>query len=160
MTDRKKIIGVIGASSATAEGLRLAEEVGRLLAESGSALVCGGLSGVMEAAAKGCTEAGGEVIGILPGPSAVAANAYVTLAVPTNMGHARNVIIAHTAQSLVAVEGEYGTLSEAAISLKLGKEVFALRPRHSLEGMTVVQTAEEAVRMAVDSAGTVDSRSV
>lgn len=149
MIKHKKIIGVIGASEATAEGLQLAEEVGRLIAEAGAVLVCGGLGGVMEAASRGCSTAGGEVIGILPGPLASAANAYVTLAVPTNMGHARNVIIAHTAQSLVAIEGEYGTLAEAAISLKLGKKVFALRPRHNLAGVTVMQTAVEAVRMAV-----------
>ena len=149
MAVRKKIIGVIGASQATTEGLMLAEEVGRLIAESGAVLVCGGLGGVMEAASRGCSSAGGDVLGITPGPNAAEANPYVTLAVPTNMGHARNIIIAHTAESLIAIEGEYGTLSEAAISLKLGKMVFALRPQHVLDGVMVVQTADEAVNKAV-----------
>jgi len=148
---RKKIIGVIGASQATTEGLILAEEVGRLIAESGAVLVCGGLGGVMEAASRGCSSAGGDVLGIIPGPNAAEANPYVSIAVPTNMGHARNIIIAHTAESLIAIEGEYGTLSEAAISLKLGKMVFALRPQYSLDGVIVVRTAEEAVNKAVES---------
>jgi len=145
---RKIVVGVIGASSASPEGLQLATEVGRLIAEKGGVLVCGGLGGVMEAAARGCASAGGEVLGILPGPQASDANAFVTLAVPTNMGHARNVIIAHTAQVLIAVEGEYGTLSEAAISLKLGKNVVALRPQYELAGVSIVATAAEAVDKA------------
>lgn len=146
---RRKIIGVIGASDATAEGTGLARQVGRGIADAGAVLVCGGLGGIMEAAARGCAEAGGDVIGILPGPSARDANDYVTLAVPSNMGHARNMIIAHTAESVVAIEGAYGTLSEAAIALKLGKKVFALRPQYQLEGVTVVQSATDAVRLAV-----------
>ena len=149
MGKRKKIIGVIGASQASAEGLQVAEEVGRLIAESGAVLVCGGLGGVMEAASRGCSMAGGEVIGVLPGPVPDDANRYVTLAVPTNMGHARNMIIAHTADVLIAVEGEYGTLSESAISLKLGKKVLALRPGFELEGITVVENPSEAVSKAL-----------
>lgn len=148
---RKRIIGVIGASQASPEGLILAGEVGRRIAEAGAVLVCGGLGGVMAAAARGCKAAGGEVLGILPGPDAAAANDDVTLAIPTNMGHARNIIIAHTAEVLVAIEGEYGTLSEAAIALKLGRKVFALRPRLPLEGLTVVETADEAVSHALDA---------
>ncbi len=151
MTERKKIIGVIGSSRATPEGLKLAEEVGRLIAEAGAVLVCGGLGGVMEAASKGCSAAGGEVIGILPGPAAEDANRHVTLAIPTNMGHARNVIIAHTAQAVIAIEGEYGTISETAISLKLGKKVFVLRPRHRIDGVTVAETASGAVEMALSA---------
>ncbi len=148
---RKRKIGVIGASRASAEGLQMAEEVGRLIAESGSVLVCGGLGGVMEAASRGCSNAGGEVIGILPGPIAGDANRYVTLAVPTNMGHARNIVIAHTSDVLVAIEGEYGTLSEAAISLKLGKKVFALHLQYQLQGLTAVETPAEAVNKALSA---------
>jgi uncharacterized protein (TIGR00725 family) len=145
----KKIIGVIGASRASYEGLCLAEEVGRLIAGAGATLVCGGLGGVMEAASRGCCEAGGEVLGILPGPVADDANPYVTLAIPTNMGHARNMIIAHTAEALVAIEGAYGTFSEAAIALKLDKQVFALRPKFAMEGLTVADSAAEAVEKAI-----------
>lgn len=152
MTDkRKQLIGVIGASRPSAAGLRLAESVGREIARRGAVLVCGGLGGVMEAAAKGAVGAGGEVIGILPGPDAAQANPFITLAVPTNMGHARNVIIAHTAGALIAIEGEYGTLSEAAIGLKLGKVVIVLPGGPELRGTCRAETPENAVTLALES---------
>ena len=147
----RKIIGVIGASQPSSNGLRLAEAVGRAIASRGAVLVCGGLGGVMQAAAKGAAEAGGEVLGILPGPDKRAANPYVTLAVPTNMGHARNVIIAHTADALIAVEGEYGTLSEVAIGLKLGKQVYVLPGGLQVAGTVPVDSAESAVALACES---------
>jgi len=147
----KQIIGVIGASRPTAAGEVMAEEVGRLLAERGAVLVCGGLGGVMESAARGCAAAGGEVLGILPGPDASQANPHVTLAIPTNMGHARNVIIAHTAQALIAVEGEYGTISEMAVALKLGKPVILLPGAPLLPGTRQAATPEDAVRQALGS---------
>lgn len=148
---RKPIIGVIGASRPSAEGLRMAEAVGREIAARGATLVCGGLGGVMEAAAKGAVEAGGDVIGILPGPDKLSANPYVTLPVPTNMGHARNVIIAHTADALIAVEGGYGTLSEAAVACKLCKPVFVLPGGLQLAGTTSVDSAGSAVALAFES---------
>ena len=148
---RKPIIGVIGASQPSVEGLRMAEAVGREIAVRGATMVCGGLGGVMEAAAKGAFEAGGEVIGLLPGPDKLSANPYITLPVPTNMGHARNVIIAHTADALIAVEGEYGTLSEAAIACKLCKPVFVLPGGLQLAGTVSVDSAESAVALAFES---------
>ena len=148
---RKPIVGVIGASQPSAEGLRLAEAVGREIAVAGATLVCGGLGGVMEAASKGAAEAGGDVLGILPGADKSSANPYVSLPVPTNMGHARNVIIAHTADVLIAVEGEYGTLSEAAIGLKLGKPVFVLPGGPELAGTVAVDSPETAVAFALES---------
>ncbi len=151
MSDRNIIIGVIGASRPSPAGLHMAEAVGREIALRGAVLVCGGLGGVMEAAAKGAAEAGGEVLGILPGPDRQSANPYVTLAVPTNMGHARNVIIAHTADVLIAIEGEYGTLSETAIGLKLGKPVFVLPGGPRVDGTVAVDTAESAVIRAFES---------
>ena len=99
------MIGVIGAAQPTPQGLALAESVGREIARRGAVLVCGGLGGVMEAAARGAFEAGGEVVGVLPGPESASANPFVTIAIPTNMGHARNVIIAQTAEDLIEVEG-------------------------------------------------------
>lgn len=144
--ERKPIIGVIGASEATETGYAAAREVGRLIAEAGSVLVCGGLGGVMEGASRGCAEAGGVVVGILPGPDAGQANPWVSIPVATNMGHARNIIIAHTAAALIAVEGEYGTLSEMAIGLKLGRPVIALRTRHPMDGAIVTASPDEAVR--------------
>jgi uncharacterized protein (TIGR00725 family) len=146
----KPIIGVIGASQPTADGLRVAEIVGREIAARGATLVCGGLGGVMSAAAKGCAEAGGEVLGLLPGADKSLANPYVTIAVPTNMGHARNVIIAHTADALIAIEGEYGTLSEAAVSLKLGKRVVVLPGGLNIEGVSVTDSPEMAVTLAFE----------
>lgn len=151
MSTYKPIIGVIGASRPSSDGLYMAEAVGRAIAVRGAVLVCGGLGGVMEAAAKGASEAGGTVLGILPGPDRLSANPYVTLAVPTNMGHARNVIIAHTADVLIAVEGEYGTLSETAIGLKLGKQVFALPGGLQIPGTVPVASAESAVALAFES---------
>ena len=148
---RKPIIGVIGASQPSPEGLRMAEIVGRELATRGAVLVCGGLGGVMEAASKGAVEAGGDVMGILPGPDKQEANSYVTLPVPTNMGHARNVIIAHTADALIAVEGEYGTVSETAISLKLGKPVFVLPGGPNMAGTVSVDSPLSAVALAFES---------
>ena len=147
----KPIIGVIGASQPSVEGLRMAEAVGREIAVRGATLVCGGLGGVMEAAAKGAVEAGGEVLGILPGPDKLSANPYVPLPIPTNMGHARNVIIAHTAEALIAVEGEYGTLSEAAIACKLCKPVFVLPGGLHIAGTVSVDSAESAVALAFES---------
>lgn len=152
MTNRRKpIIGVIGASQASRDGLQVAEAVGREIALRGATLVCGGLGGVMEAAAKGAVEAGGEVVGLLPGPDSLAANPYITIAVSTNMGHARNVIIAHTAEALIAIEGEHGTLSEAAIACKLGKPVFALPGGPQIAGVVAVESAGSAVALAFES---------
>lgn len=148
---RKPIIGVIGASEATPAGYAAAREVGRLIAEAGAVLVCGGLGGVMEAASRGCAEAGGVVVGILPGPEAGEANPYVGIPVVTNMGHARNVVIVHTAQCLIAVEGEYGTLSEMAVGLKLGRRVIVLENRFSLDGVVVASSPNEAVRLAMSA---------
>jgi uncharacterized protein (TIGR00725 family) len=140
-----RVVGVIGAGNATPAGERQAYEVGRLLAAEGIVLVTGGLLGVMQSASRGSFEAGGFVLGILPGGDARDANPYVTLSVPTNMGHARNVVIAHTAQALIAVEGELGTLSEIAISLKLNKPVMGLNSWENIPGVQEVQSPEEAV---------------
>jgi len=149
---RKPLIGVIGAGDATPAGRDCAFRVGQLLAEQGAVLVCGGLGGIMEAAARGCAEAGGEVIGILPGDSPATANPYVSLPIVTDMGHARNVIIAQTARALIAIEGSYGTLSEMAVGLKLQKPVIQLLAQTELPGTVLVQTPEEAVVLALMAA--------
>jgi hypothetical protein len=139
------MIGVIGAGAASPAGREIARQVGRLIAARKAVLVCGGLGGVMEAACQGALEAGGQTLGLLPGAGAEQANRYVTLAVPTNLGHARNVLIAHAARALIAVEGEYGTLSEMAIALKLGRPVAALRGWPDIPGVFYASSAEEAV---------------
>jgi len=150
---RKTIIGVIGAGRATASGEELAVRVGGLIAERGGVLVCGGLGGIMQAASRGCYDADGEVLGVLPGNSAATANPYVTIPIVTNMGHARNIIIAHTADALIAIEGEYGTLSEIAISLKLGKPVVQLDSWLQIDTGLRAETPEQAVEMVFNALG-------
>ena len=142
---QRPIIGVIGAANASAGGYRKAEQVGRLLAARGAVLICGGLGGVMEGACLGCSRQGGEAVGILPGPEANQANPFVTLALPTNLGHARNVIIAHSAQALIAIEGEYGTLSEIAVALKLGRPVVAIDSWPGIPGVVYLDSPEDAI---------------
>jgi len=149
MSGRAHIIGVIGAGRASSAGLAAAEEVGRLIAEAGAVLVCGGLGGVMEAACRGARSAGGTTLGLLPGDAAASANPYVSLAVPTGLGQARNVLVAQTAEVLIAVEGEYGTLSEMAIGRKIGRPVIALQSWPGLPGVDYVATPREAVELAL-----------
>ncbi len=145
MSQPPPIIGVIGAGQCESTIYQLAMEVGEEIAKRGAVLVCGGLGGVMEAAAKGASMAGGLTVGILPGPSCNSANPYIKVPVATDMGQARNVIIAHTADGLVAVAGGAGTLSEIGHSLKIGKPIVGLRTIPNLRGIHYVDTAQEAV---------------
>ncbi|AFY61792.1 TIGR00725 family protein [Synechococcus sp. PCC 6312] len=120
------LIAVVGAGVADAEVMAQAEVVGQLIASQGWVLICGGLGGVMVAACRGTKLAGGQTIGILPGPDPNAANPWVDIAIATGLGEARNTIIAQAAAGLIAVGGEFGTLSEIAFALKLGKPVIGL----------------------------------
>jgi uncharacterized protein (TIGR00725 family) len=119
-------IAVVGPGEATADQLAEAEVVGHDLATGGAVVVCGGLGGVMEAACRGAKAAGGTTLGILPGSDRAAANASVDLAVPTGLGEARNALVVRAADAVVAVAGEFGTLSEIALALKAGKPVIGL----------------------------------
>jgi len=116
-------IAVVGAGQATVEQEADAEAAGRTLAESGAVVVCGGLGGVMEAACRGARDAGGTTLGILPGADRAAANPWVSVAVATGLGEARNALVVRAADAVVAVGGEFGTLSEIALALKAGKPV-------------------------------------
>ena len=145
MSQSPTIIAVIGAGQCESSIYQLALEVGEEVAKRGAILVCGGLGGVMEAAAKGASMAGGLTVGILPGPSCNSANPYIKIPVATDMGQARNVIIAHTADGLVAVSGGAGTLSEICHSLKLGKPVVGLKTIPNLRGVHYVDSAQEAI---------------
>lgn len=147
MVDPSIIIGVIGASSSDPDIEDLAERVGELIAKRGAALVCGGLGGVMEAASRGARRNGGVTIGVLPGADRDECNRHITYPIVTDLGHARNVIIAHTAQALIAVAGEYGTLSEIAVALKLGKTVAVLGKWGDIEGTIKVSSPEQAVEV-------------
>jgi len=141
-------VAVIGGGRASPEIAALAREVGREVARRGGVLICGGLGGVMAAAAQGATAAGGVSLGILPDEDRRRANPYLTYSLATNLGHARNILIAHSADALIAVDGDYGTISEAAIALKLGKPVVALKVEWDLHGLQQAATPREAVALA------------
>lgn len=139
------IIAVIGGSECSQADYAVAETVGRLIAERGGIVICGGLSGVMEAACKGACEAGGLTIGILPGNHIEDANPYVKIPVATGMGIGRNIVIIRTAAAVIAVDGRYGTLSEIAYALQLNKPVFGLNSWNEVPGVAAVDTPGEAV---------------
>jgi hypothetical protein len=141
-------VAVVGGGDVGPEIQALAREVGRALAGKGAVLLCGGLGGVMAAAAQGAQEAGGVSLGILPDPDRGRANHYLTYALATNLGQARNLVIVHSADALIAVNGGYGTVSEAAIALKLGKPVVALQVSWDLPGLRRASTPQEAVNLA------------
>jgi uncharacterized protein (TIGR00725 family) len=140
----KRIIAVIGGRRASKAILREAEKVGRLIARSGAVLLTGGLGGVMEAASRGARKEGGLTIGVLPHDHKRNANRYVDVPVATGLGIGRNIIIARTADALVAVGGEYGTLSEIAFSLQLDKPVAGIGT-WQISGVIEASDAEDAV---------------
>ena len=145
MSQSPPIIAVIGAGQCESSIYQLAVEVGEEIAKRGAILVCGGLGGVMEAAAKGASSAGGITVGILPGPSCNSANPYIQIPIATDMGQARNVIIVNTADGLVAISGGAGTLSEIGHGLKVGKPIVGLKTIPNLRGVHYAATAQEAV---------------
>ncbi len=121
-----KQVSVIGASSPDQRTVALAYEVGKVVAELGAVLVCGGLGGVMESACRGAKERGGLTVGIIPQQDRTFANAYVDIVICTGMGYARNVMVAYSGDVVVALPGQYGTLSEIAFALSIGKTVLGL----------------------------------
>jgi uncharacterized protein (TIGR00725 family) len=151
-------ISVIGGARGEGDALRDAEAVGRRLAEAGAALVCGGRGGVMEAASRGASEAGGTVIGILPTTELADANPYVTHAVATGIGQARNVAVVASGEGVIAIGGEWGTLSEIAFARRLGRPVVAIRSwtldnRAGADlGIVEAESAAEAVEAALSAA--------
>jgi uncharacterized protein (TIGR00725 family) len=156
---RRRQVAVIGASGAEegSEAWTLAEAVGRGLAEAGVIVVCGGGGGVMEAASRAAAEAGGEVIGIVPGDSPADANEYCTHVVATGIGHARNLAVVSSGEAVIAIGGEWGTLSEIGFARVIGHEVVALRSweldgRERMRGgpgVVAAESAEQAVAAAL-----------
>jgi len=142
-------VGVIGGARPESKFRKIAFEVGQLIAQKGAILICGGLSGVMEAASRGAKQAGGFCVGILPGNSPKDANPYIDIALATGMGYSRNHLVVMNADVLIAIDGEYGTLSEIAYSCVHGKKVIGLGT-WNIEGVIPVETAEEAVDMALE----------
>jgi uncharacterized protein (TIGR00725 family) len=163
VSGRATSVSVIGSSACeeASESWRLAEEVGRLLAEAGATVVCGGGAGVMEAVARGASAAGGVAIGILPGAEPEEANAYCAHVVATGIGQARNLAVVASGEATIAVGGEWGTLAEIAHARNLGRPVIALRSwsvtgQGEMEagpGVTPAASAEEAVALALGSQG-------
>jgi len=146
---RRRVVAVIGVSTCDAALAERARAVGRLVAERGCVLVTGGLGGVMAAASRGAAEAGGLVLGILPGDDPAAANAHVALAIATGLGEARNAILATTAEALIAIGRGYGTLSEIAFSLRRGKRVVSLASWEVDPAVLVAASPEQAVELAL-----------
>ena len=144
MRKNPPVIAVIGGSSVSGRLYETARIAGAKIAEKGAVLVCGGLSGVMEAACRGAKEKGGTTVGILPGKRKSEANDYVDIAVPTGMSEARNAVIVNMADALVAIDGKEGTLSEIAFALKQKKPVAGIET-FDIRGIMKAETPSQAV---------------
>ncbi len=149
-----------GGGNVPAPVLAAAEKVGRAVARAGAVLVCGGLGGVMEAACRAAAEEGGRTVGILPGLDRAEANPHVEVAIPTGLGEGRNVLVVRAADAVVAVDGEYGTLSEIALALQAGIPVVGLgtwelaRAGVADVGIVRADNPDEAVALALELART------
>ena len=140
----KKIIAVVGGRKTEKALLSEAEAIGKLIAKNGATLVCGGLGGVMQAASRGAKSEGGLTVGILPQNDSKGANQYIDIPIATGLGIGRNVIIARTADAVIAVGGAYGTLSEIAYALQMGKPVVGIKT-WDIKGVIHVENAAAAV---------------
>jgi uncharacterized protein (TIGR00725 family) len=160
-SERGRQVAVIGPSGVELgfEAAVLGEEVGKLLAEAGVTLVCGGMGGVMAAACRGASQAGGEAIGIVPGHEVGEANEFCTHVVATGIGHARNLAVVSSGEAVIAIGGEWGTLSEIGFARAIDRTVIALRSwtlsgRERMEdapGVLHAESAREAVELALAS---------
>jgi hypothetical protein len=146
-------VAVCGGCEPGAAHVPLAEAVGALLADAGAILVCGGLGGVMEAAARGAALRGGFTIGVLPGRDAHEANGYIALPLASGMGEMRNMLVVTFAEAVIAIGGEWGTMSEIAFAMRIGRPVVLLAPTIG-RGLPVdiASSPDDAVRRALDAA--------
>ena len=126
MSADRPYVAVVGGGEAGAEAVAVAEDVGRELARRGAVVLCGGLGGVMEAACRGAKAEGGTTVGILPTDDRRHANEYVDIAIATGMGEARNALVVRAADVVLAIDGEFGTLSEIALALRTGTPVVGI----------------------------------
>ena len=140
-----RIVAVCGAGNCDQPVWDLAKNTGVALAQKKMILLCGGLGGVMTAAAKGAKSAGGLTIGLLPGFDPEEANPFIDIPLATGLGHVRNALIARAAQAIIALPGGSGTLSEIALGLKMGKPVIGLMAWADIKGVKLTSTPEEAV---------------
>lgn len=141
-------IGVIGGAKSDTESRQTAFKLGQLIAEKGAILVCGGLSGVMEAASRGAKQSGGLTVGILPGISPKDANQYIDIAIATGLGYNRNSLVALNSDVLIAVDGQYGTLTEIAYGCIYRKKIIGIGT-WDIESVIKADTAEEAIALAL-----------
>lgn len=148
-TDRRRQIAVIGSSEPDLELMKLAVEIGGYIAEIGAVLICGGLGGIMEAAASGAKEQGGLTIGILPDYNKETANPFIDVAISTGLGHARNVIVAASGDIVIALPGSHGTRSEISIALKLHKPVIGVKAWADIQGVRQIDNLEELRKVMV-----------
>ena len=146
-------IAVTGAGEADGDLYEQARETGRLIAEKGGVLICGGLGGVMEAAARGAAEAGGVAIGILPDEDRERANEYLSYSVATGVGQARNLAVVCSADVVIAIGGEYGTLSEVGLAKKVGRPVVSLGSWELPGHVIMTSSPEKAVEAAFGQLG-------
>jgi hypothetical protein len=152
------MVSIVGGAACSPLEADMAERVGRLLAQRGVVVVTGGRGGVMEAACRGAQAAGGLTLGLLPGAGWQEANAFLDLALPTNLGDARNALVARAGEAVIAIGGGPGTLSEIGLALKAGRRVVGLHSWAAQDGagkaaqILVAQTPEEAVSLALDEA--------
>ena len=148
-------MAVAGGGRAPRAELEVAEAVGRELGQRDAVVVCGGLGGAMEAVCRGAKSAGGTTVGILPGDERAEANAYVDVAIPTGLGEGRNALVVRAADALIAVGGEWGTLSEIALAMRAGKRVVGIgtwelsKAGREVEGVIHARDAAEAVKLAL-----------
>ena len=143
-------IGVIGGSRASNKYLDMAFMVGRMIAEKGGILVCGGMGGIMDAACRGARRAGGLTIGIIPSGQRSDANSHVDVAIATGMGYTRNSLVVMNSDALIAIDGEYGTLSEIAYCCVYEKPIFGLGT-WEIKGVIQASDPKEAVDLAFEA---------
>lgn len=146
-------VSVIGGGDIDAGTAETAEAVGRLLAEAGHEVICGGLGGVMAATCRGAANAGGRTIGILPGRDASAANPHVEVPIATGLGDARNALVVLNGDAVIALEGGPGTLSEIGLAQVYDRPIVGL-DTHDVEGIRAVETPAEAVTYVESAVGT------
>jgi len=146
------MIAVVGAGKCSKKLRDMASQVGKYIAENGGVLVCGGMGGIMEGAARGAKEAGGVTIGILPTDNKEDANEYIDYVIPTGFGEARNIMVVKTADAVVAFPGKYGTLSEMAFALHAGKPVVSINAWRLSDEIKQVDDPVKAAKLAMELA--------
>ena len=148
--DRKPVIAVVGAGKCSKKLRDMAAVIGKYVAEQGGVIVCGGMGGVMEGAARGAKEAGGVTIGILPTQDKKDANEFIDYVIPTGFGEARNIMVIRAADGVVALPGKYGTLSEMAFALQMRKPLVSVSAWKLGDEIRHVETPEEAARLVLE----------